>query len=88
MIKEVICYVGPNQISEGFYTLDAGQITMVHPDGKPVNLDGGLVQHTMREGDNEEAIAKVLTRRIRKHFRGEIVEGFSNPINYPTIGIA
>jgi hypothetical protein len=89
MIKQVNCYIGPDQISEGFYTVDDGLITMVRPDGKLVHLDDHQpVQHQLQPGDNEQAIAKMLTRKIRKHFRGELVESFGNPINYPPASVA
>jgi hypothetical protein len=85
-IKEVAAQIGPNQICEGFYTLEGDILTMVHPDGKPV--EDGAFKHLMKPGDNEEAIAKMLTKKVRAHLRGEIVEGFSRNIEYPAQGQA
>jgi len=88
-IKYVTSYIGPNQICEGFYTLEDGLITMVRPDASPVKMeDDSLVQHQLKTGENEEAIAKILTKKIRAHFRGDTVDGFSNPIQYANMGIA
>lgn len=85
-IKEVIAQISPSQICEGFYTLEDGVLTMVHPDGKPV--EDGLFKHSMKPGDNEEAIAKMLTKKVRAHLRGDLVEGFSRDIEYPRQGQA
>lgn len=85
-IKRVFAQVAHNQVSEGFYTLEGGLLTMVLPDGKPVNLGDDeyprLVTHTMRPEDYERSIAVVLTKQIRTHFRGGKIEGFSDPIDY------
>jgi hypothetical protein len=91
-IKRVFAQVAPNQVSEGFYTIEGGLLTMVLPDGSPVNLGSKefprLVSHAMRPEDNERSIAVVLTKQVRTHFRGDKVEGFSDPITYQPAGIA
>lgn len=88
-IKYVMAYIGPNQITEGFYTIEDGLITMVRPDGGVVKMgDDSLVQHQLKDGESEEAIAKVLTKQIRKHFLGDIVEGFSRDLHYQPLGVA
>ncbi len=88
MIKQVNCYIGPNQISEGFYTIDDSKIAMVYLDGQPVMINDTAVEHFLRDGENEETIAKMLTRRIRSHFRGSSVEGFDRQLEYPRTSVA
>lgn len=88
-IKSIIAYIGPNQITEGFYTLNGDTLTMVHADGNAVRMaDASAVTHIIKPSDNVEAIAKMLTKKIRTHFRGELVEGFSRNLEYPSQGVA
>lgn len=83
-MKRVVSYLGPNQIAEGFYTFDGETLRMVFANGEPVMLDDEPVIETLpgSSPDQVEAVAKKLTRRIRKAFRGEIVEGFGRALTY------
>lgn len=87
-IRRVVSYLGPDQIAEGFYTFDGSTLTMMGDDGKgnwsPIVLDGENVTETLpgSSPDQAEAVAKKLTKRIRRAFRGELVEGFSRALTY------
>lgn len=85
-VKHVFAYLGPDQVAEGFYTFDGSTLRMVFANGEPVMLDEEPVTETV-EPDQVEAVAKRLTKRIRKTFRGEIVEGFSRSLTYSAAGI-
>lgn len=80
-IRRVFSYLGPDQVAEGFYTFDGETLHMVFANGEPVILDEEPVTATVTE-QHVEAVAKQLTRRIRKAFRGEIVEGFGRKLSY------
>jgi hypothetical protein len=80
-IRHVITYLGPDHVAEGFYTFDGETLQMVFADGKPVMLDDAPVTETVPP-EHVEAVAKKLTRRIRKAFRGETVEGFGRTLRY------
>lgn len=80
-IRRVICYLGPDQVAEGFYTYDGTTVRMVFANGEPVALEDEPVTETVGP-DLAEAVAKRLTKRIRKAFRGEIVEGFGRRLQY------
>lgn len=80
-IRRVFTYLGPDQVAEGFYTFDGATLQMVFANGEPVILDEEPVTETVAP-EQAEAVAKGLTRRIRKAFRGEIVEGFGRALNY------
>jgi hypothetical protein len=80
-VRHVLTYLGPNQVAEGFYTFDDETLRMVFADGKPVELDDQPVIETVIS-EHVEAVAKKLTRRIRKAFRGETVEGFGRSLTY------
>lgn len=80
-IRRVVAYLGPNQIAEGFYTFDGVTLRMVFDNGAPVMLDDEPVTETVTP-EHVEAVAKKLTKRIRKTLRGETVEGFSRPLTY------
>lgn len=81
-VRRVFSYLGPDQVAEGFYTFDGTTLQMVFANGDPVELDGDPVTETGFAPDLVEAIAKRLTRRIRKALRGETVEGFGRRIAY------
>lgn len=82
-VRSVFTYLGPDQVSEGFYIYEAATRTlrMVFADGQPVMLDDEPVTETV-DPQHAEAVAKRLTRRIRKALRGEVVEGFSRRLTY------
>lgn len=60
---------------------DGSILTMVFANGEPVLLDDEPVTEAVAP-EHVEAVAKKLTRRIRKTFRGEIVEGFGRVLAY------
>lgn len=78
----------PGQITEGYYIVDDGVLVMVHADGKPV--DDELFRHRLGTGDNARAIAKALTRKVRRHLLGlsPVQEKFARRIEYGKAGIA
>lgn len=80
-ILRVVSYLGPDQVAEGFYTFDGATLRMVFANGEPVILDDEPVTETVVPV-HAEAVAKKLTRRIRKAFRGETVEGFGRRLAY------
>lgn len=80
-IRRVISYLGPDQVAEGFYTFDGATLRMVFANGEPVILDDEPVTETVAP-EQAEAVAKKLTRRVRKAFRGETVEGFGRALTY------
>lgn len=84
-IRSVITYLGPDQVAQGFYTLAGDKLTMMGDDGRgkwsPMILDDEPVTATVTL-EHAEAVAKMLTRRIRKAFRGETVENFSRALSY------
>lgn len=84
-IRHVISYLGPDQVTEGFYTFDGVTLTMMGSDDKgnwsPMILDEEPVSEKVAP-EQVEAVAKKLTRRIRKALRGETVEGFGRALNY------
>ena len=80
-IRRVVSCLGPDQIAEGFYTFDGVTLRMVFSNGEPVVLDDEPVTETVTP-QHVEAVAKKLTRRIRKAFRGETVEGFGRKLTY------
>lgn len=80
-VRRVVTYLGPDQVAEGFYTFDGETLRMVFADGEPVTLDDEPVTETVMP-EQVEAVAKKLTKRIRKAFRGEIVEGFGRALTY------
>jgi hypothetical protein len=41
--------------------------------------------HTLREGDNPQSIAVVLTREMLQNVRGE--SNFNRPLRYPDFGV-
>lgn len=84
-VRRVVSYLGPDQVTEGFYTYDGSTVTMMGDDGNgnwsPMRLDDEPVTGAATP-DHVEAIAKKLTKRIRKAFRGEVVEGFGRALSY------
>jgi hypothetical protein len=86
-VRSVFTYLGPDQVAQGFYTLDGDRLTMMGDDGQgnwsPLILDDEPVTATVPP-EHAEAVAKRLTRRIRKAFRGETVDGFGRALSYET----
>jgi hypothetical protein len=82
-IQRVVVHLGPNRISEGFYTVEGDTLTMVFPNGASIPLDDPeLTSAHLKPGDNARAIAGILTKKIRTAFLGEQVEGFSRELDY------
>lgn len=78
----------PGKVTEGYYVVDDGTLVMTHADGKPV--DPVQFRHTLQPGDSAEAIAKMLTRKVRRHLLGlsPTQEKFAKRIDYPKAGVA
>jgi hypothetical protein len=85
-MRHVFAQITPDQVAEGFYVIRENTITMVYGDGNPVQLDDAPVTAKIPPGGNPDSIARVLTKRIRKALRGEKVEGFDAPLQYPADG--
>jgi hypothetical protein len=83
-IHRVVSYLGPNQIAEGFYTFDGSTLRMVFANGEPVILEDEPMTETLPicSAEHVEAVAKKLTKRIRRAFRSEQVEGFGRVLEY------
>lgn len=81
------------QVSEGFYVVRDGVLTLTSPDGSPlVRSDGTPVEktHRLAPGDVPEAIARMLTKKARRELLGitEIEEAFRRPLVYQPLGVA
>jgi hypothetical protein len=66
---------------------------MVAPDGSPLEDRQGvpvIKTHILRPSDSAEAIAKVLTRKVRRQMLGltETEEAFGRPLIYSHNGVA
>ena len=85
-IKRVLAQISETQVAEGFYTLKGNRLTMVWPDGKPVELDDVPVTAEISSNLNPDAVARKLTKKIRTALRGERVEGFDRVIEYSRDG--
>lgn len=83
-VRRVFIHLGPDHVAEGFYTFDGSTLRMVFANGEPVTLDDEPVTETLPicSADHVEAVAKKLTRRIRKWALGETVEGFGRALTY------
>lgn len=83
----------PGQVSEGYYTLDDGMITMTSPGGEPVlhPAESTPYQHRLAPNESPRVIAAMLTKRIRMHMKGIFTEeqtSFNRPLEYRSEGIA
>ena len=79
----------PGQVTTGYYTVEAGKITMTTADGVPV-LDPttkAKFEFALRDGDNESRIAAMLTKDVRRALRGESkdTEKFRQAIDYSQV---
>jgi hypothetical protein len=74
-IHRVFSYLGPDHVAEGFYTFDGVTLQMVYANGEPFLLDDMPVTETVSP-EMVEAVAKKLTKRIRKLASGSSVPGF------------
>lgn len=76
------------QVSEGYYTITDGVLTMTRPDGEPVAE--GQFTHILKPGDSPVAIAGILTRRARRYLLGisEESEAFGRRLEYTSTGVA
>ena len=80
--ESVVVHLGPDRFTIGYYQIEGNELQMLGPHGEIARTV------TLKPEDNPKAIASVLTREIRKELRGEIVEGFNDPITFPEISIA
>lgn len=79
----------PGKITEGYYTVENGALTMTYPDGEPVHEF--LFRATLKDGDSANSIAGLLTKDVRLHMMGITKEQdafFSRPMNYGRSGVA
>lgn len=83
----------PGEVAEGFYTIRDGVLTMVNKLGGPlVDKNDQPVGKPCKLGPNDsaDAIARVLTKQIRRQILGMTAteESFSRKLRYPDGGIA
>lgn len=75
-LNSVNVHLGPNRFTVGYYEIEGDELRMIGPEWEVLRT------HTLRPGDNAKAIAAVLTKDIRAKLRGELVEGFNDPISF------
>lgn len=80
-------------VSFGYYVIDGETLVMTFATGEPVNPDQdgkGQFRHTLKAGDDPNAIAGVLTRQCRRFLLGisEAEEAFGRPLGYSNSGVA
>lgn len=83
----------PGQVSEGYYTIADGVLTMTRPDGEPVKnpAEHTLYQHRLGPNDSPDVIAVVLTKKVRLHMKGIFTDestSFNRTLEYRSEGIA
>jgi hypothetical protein len=77
----------PGEVAFGYYTLEGNKLALTDEHGKPLRRSSGVtVTHTLREGDNPQSIAVVLTRGMLTERVGQ--SNFNRPLNYPVSGLA
>jgi len=75
------------QVTHGHYILDGNKVRLTDSKGTPVRRStGDPVVHGLKDGEDPELIARVLTREFRRHIHGGRMQGFSGPIRYPKSG--
>lgn len=85
-VRVVYVQLKPDQVTEGYYTVDGDKLVMTFADGSPVDADRFC--HTLKDGESAKQIAGRLTRQVRKSLLGDLVDGFNDPIRYADMGIA
>jgi hypothetical protein len=70
----------PGRVTEGFYTVADGVVTMTNPEGVPIrDIEGDRITHKLADGENAKAVASRLTMKIFRAVRGDDVGGFNRP---------
>jgi hypothetical protein len=49
-------------------------------------LCGDTVTHQLKEGEDPDTWARILTKQFRQHIHGDRKLGFSGPLSYPETG--
>lgn len=80
--ETVVVHIGPDRFTVGYYFVQGNELQMIGPHGDIVRTC------ILKPDDNVKAIASVLTKEIRTQFRGDLVEGFNEPLDMPETGIA
>lgn len=94
IIHRVVCQIRSasegdlGQVSDGYYIIEHDTLIMTKPDGMPI--DPVLYRHKLRDSDDHNAIARVLTKQVRRALLGltETQEAFQRPLRYPAASIA
>ena len=57
---------------------------MTDSHGTPVRrATGDQVTHELKDGEDADTWARILTRQFRQHIHGDRKPGFSGPLRYP-----
>ena len=77
------------RVTEGYYTVVKGLLTMTDVSGIPMrNTNGDLYTHKLGKGENPRSMACVLTKQVRASLYGySVLSGPKRePIQYPPTG--
>lgn len=88
-VYSVLTQIAPARITTGHYIIENERLVMTFPDGKPVDAD--RFSALLRPGDDPEAIARVLTKKVRTYLMGFTEEEdafFNRDLVYEKIGRA
>jgi len=67
--------------------LEGTKLIMTDSHGTPVRRSSGdTVTHQLKEGEDPDTWAKILTKQFRQHIHGDRKLGFSGPLSYPETG--
>lgn len=95
-VRQVIAQISdpdetsPGQVTFGHYILADGLLVMTDANGTPVKRAAGeMFSHALGASDDVPAIARRMTREVRRHMLGltEVQEKFNRRIEYDTAGV-
>jgi hypothetical protein len=76
----------PGQVTEGYYVVDDGILTMTDAGGGAVEIDGRRFTVTLGPDTNARAIAARLTKQIRLALNPKT--DFNRRVRMPDLGLA
>ena len=75
------------RVTYGFYKVENGKVILTDGGGVPVRRStGDQVVHELKDGEDAEVWARILTKQFRQHIHGERKPGFSGPLRYEKTG--